>query len=295
MPALISRQISPPESILSVKNGTKVPPTSSCGLLVNAARKGNVDIIRFLIYLGANVNEYYDGVTPLLATAIAGQEAAMFELLQNDASPTARDKEGCTIFKLLLDNGHDDIAEMLIKEYPDLTVTDPRLPKGEKWLREQFKEISDNVKDPKSKPNEEVLEYLISGQLPREEGRSVSDVYWEHILLRYIGDVPLDIKRNYSPSLRLSLMGTFDRFFLGHEGIKESARLLNSKLPTTAYTIEGTVVDGEGGWVTERWSYHDAYGIDVSDGIDSFLIDGEKGKIMVKMINYNVGKKTKCC
>jgi hypothetical protein len=114
-------------------------------------------------------------------------------------------------------------------------------------------------------------------------------------LLRYIGDVPLDIKRNYSPSLRLSLMGTFDRFFLGHEGIKESARLLNSKLPTTAYTIEGTVVDGEGGWVTERWSYHDAYGIDVRDGIDSFLIDGEKGKIMVKMINYNVGKKTKCC
>lgn len=88
-------------------------------------------------------------------------------------------------------------------------------------------------------------------------------------------------------------MGTFDRFFLGHEGIKESARLLNSKLPTTAYTIEGTVVDGDGGWVTERWSYHDAYGIDVRDGIDSFLIDSEKGKIMVKMINYNVCEKTK--
>lgn len=293
MPALVSRQISTPESNISVQNGTKVPSTTSCGLLVNAARKGNVDVIRFLIYLGADVNEYYDGVTPLLAAAIAGQEAAMTELLQNDASPTARDSEGCTIFKLLLDNGHYNIAEMLIKKYPDLTVTDPRLPKGEKWLREQFEEISDNVKDPKSKPSKEILEYLISGQLPQEEGRSVSDIYWEHILLRYIGDVPLDIKRNYSRSLRLSLMGTFDRFFLGHEGIKESARLLNSKLPTTAYTIEGTVVDGDGGWVTERWSYHDAYGIDVRDGIDSFLIDSEKGKIMVKMINYNVCEKTK--
>ncbi|GFF34561.1 isoform 2 of ankyrin repeat domain-containing protein 42 [Aspergillus udagawae] len=293
MPALISRQIPSPRSINSVENGTKVTTTSSCGLLVNAARKGNVDIIRFLIYLGADVNESYDGVTPLLAAAVAGQEAAMMQLLENGASPTARDKEGCTIFKLLLDNGHYDLAEMLIEKYPDLTVTDPRLPQGEKWLREQFKEISDNVKDPKSKPNEEVLEYLISGDLPREENRSVSDIYWEHILLRYIGDVPLDIKRNYSRSLHLSLMGTFNEFFTGHEGIKESARLLNSKLPTTAYTIEGTVVEGDGGWVTERWSYRDAYGINVRDGIDSFLIDSEKGKIMVKMINYNVEKNTK--
>ncbi|GIK00901.1 hypothetical protein Aspvir_004931 [Aspergillus viridinutans] len=293
MPALISRQIPSPRSISSVENGTKVTTTSSCGLLVNAARKGNVDIIRFLIYLGADVNESYDGVTPLLAAAIAGQEAAMMQLLENGASPTARDKEGCTIFKLLLDNGHYDIAEMLIEKYPELSVTDPRLPQGEKWLREQFKEISDNVKDPKSKPSEEVLEYLISGDLPPEENRAVSDIYWEHILLRYIGDVPLDIKRNYSRSLHLSLMGTFNEFFTGHEGIKESARLLNSKLPTTAYTIEGTVVDEDGGWVTERWSYQDAYDIHVRDGIDSFLINSDKGKIMVKMINYNVEKNTK--
>lgn len=112
----------------------------------------------------------------------------------------------------------------------------------------------DNVKDPKSKPSEEVLEYLISGNLPQEQDHSVSEIYWEHILLRYIGDVPLDIKSNYSRSLRLSLMGTFDEFLTGHEGIKKSAKLLNSKLPTTAYTIEGAVVDEAGAWVTERWS-----------------------------------------
>ncbi|RHZ46400.1 uncharacterized protein CDV56_102039 [Aspergillus thermomutatus] len=274
MPAIVSRQTSTPRPINSVENGTKVTTISSCGLLVNAARKGNVDTIKILIYLGVD-------------------EAAMMELLQHGASLKARDEEGCTIFKLLLDNGHYDIAEMLIDKYPELTVTDPRLPQGEKWLREQFKEISDSVKDQDSKPNEEVLEYLIRGDLPREEERSVSDIYWEHILLRYIGDVPLDIKRNYSKSLRLSLMGTFDYFLTGHDGIKKSAKLLNSKLPTTEYTIEGTVVDEAGGWVTERWSYHDAYDIHVRDGIDSFLIDSKTGKIMVKMINYNVEKKTK--
>jgi len=73
----------------------------------------------------------------------------------------------------------------------------------------------------------------------------------------------------------------------GHAGIKESARLLNSKLPTTQYDIIGTVVETQGNWVTERWGYHDGK-FQVTDGIDSFLI--EEAKIQVKMINYNVEK-----
>lgn len=103
MPALISRQISTPRSIHSVENGTKVTATSSCSLLVNAARKGNVNTIKILIYLSADVNGTYNGVTTLLAAAIAGQEAAMMELLHSAwRQPSARDDEGCTIFKLLL-------------------------------------------------------------------------------------------------------------------------------------------------------------------------------------------------
>ena len=79
----------------------------------------------------------------------------------------------------------------------------------------------------------------------------------------------------------------YDRITNGDAGIKESARLLNSELPTTQYDIVGTVVVREGYWVTERWGYYDQKNIrQVVDGIDTFLIEG--GKITKKMINYTV-------
>lgn len=49
----------------------------------------------------------------------------------------------------------------------------------------------------------------------------------------------------------------------------------------------GTVVAPAGSWVTERWGYYDVKNnLQVVDGIDTFLI--VEGKILVKMINYNV-------
>ncbi len=70
-------------------------------------------------------------------------------------------------------------------------------------------------------------------------------------------------------------------------GVRESARLLNSVLPTTQYDIVDTVIGKDSAWVTERWGYHDiANNVQVVDGIDSFLI--VDGKIKVKMINYTV-------
>jgi len=126
-----------------------------------------------------------------------------------------------------------------------------------------------------------------SKKLEGLEKRSVSEVYWEHILLRYIGDIPLDIKRNYSEDLELSLVGTYKEILRGHEGIKQSGKLLNDKLPTTKYDIVGTVVEQGGNWVTERWGYHDVKNnLQVVDGIDTFLIEG--AKITKKMINYTV-------
>jgi hypothetical protein len=48
-------------------------------------------------------------------------------------------------------------------------------------------------------------------------------------------------------------------------------------------------VAAEQGWVTERWDYEDKKtNITVPDGIDTFLIDQEKGKIVVMLINYRV-------
>lgn len=226
----------------------------------------------------------------LLVAAAAGDRHKVLSLLRSGADINARDSSSRTVIKLALDNDHRALAEELVGLYPDLIVTDPRLPKGAAWLREQFKLISDNVKDPLSKPNPDLLERFIKWDLGPVENRNVSDTYWEHILLRYVGDIPKDIERNYSKDLKLSLVGTFDRILKGHDGIAESASLLNSKLPTTQYDITETVIKKtgkSGGWVTERWGYHDLNNnLQVIDGIDTFLI--ENCKITVKMINYNV-------
>jgi len=259
--------------------------------LVEAATAGDVRRIEDLIARGADVNKRFGRVTPLIAAAEAGKENAVNVLLNNKANPEVRDTESCTVIKLALDKGHRAIAEALVIRFPKLTITDPRLPKGETWLREQFKLIYDNVADPASKPSPELLEHVIQGykaqNLGPTDNRDISTVYWEHILLRYIGDVPLDIQRNYSENLVLSLIGTFEEILKGHEGIKKSAELLNSKLPTTQYDIVGTVVVRAGYWVTERWGYYDPENnLQVIDGIDSFLIEG--AKITKKMINYTV-------
>jgi hypothetical protein len=259
--------------------------------LIVAAQTGDLRAIQELINHGAVIDQRRsDGVTALMAAAIAGQDKAVTLLLDNGANIELRDGESRTVIKLALDNNHREIAQALVDRYPDMIVTDPRLPKGEAWLRVQFHLIADNVEDPASKPDPALLERLISQNLGPTEGRNVSHVYWEHILLRYIGDIPLDIDRNYSTLLKLSLIGTFDRILKGHEGIKESARLLNSRLPTTQYDIIGTIIkqtSNTGGWVTERWGYHDPQNnVQVIDGIDTFLI--ENGKITTKMINYTV-------
>ncbi|PYI00100.1 hypothetical protein BO71DRAFT_312405 [Aspergillus ellipticus CBS 707.79] len=233
-----------------------------------------------------------DGITPIMTAAIWNQLAAVELLSTKGADVTIRDVNSYTILKPTLDKGNKDVADWIVENHPELIVTDPRLPKGEDWLKAQFAIMANNIEDEASKPPEEVLKYLIDkypDSLPSDTGRTVSEVYWEHILLRYIGDIPLDIERNYSTDLKMAFVGTFDRILYKHEGIKESARLLNSVLPTTQYNIIGTHVVPKQGWVTERWEYHDKVNnLQVLDGIDSFLIDANAGKIEVMLINYNV-------
>jgi len=65
---------------------------------------------------------------------------------------------------------------------------------------------------------------------------------------------------------------------------------LNSQLPTTQYDIVDTVLVNAGGWVTERWGYHDIENdIQVTDGIDTFLI--ADGKIKVKSLTLEPNSK----
>lgn len=185
----------------------------------NAARAGDVPKLEAMLRNGAKVDDRINGFTPLMGAAMAGKHAAVHFLLDKEADVTARDPNSNTIIKLTLDAGYTELAQSIVDRFPDLTVTDPRLPKGAKWLRKQFNLASDNIKDPASKPRPALLDRLLSGNLGPVDGRDVLDVYWEHIFLRYIGDIPLDIERNYSTNLVLSLVGTFNIILHGHDGI----------------------------------------------------------------------------
>ncbi|KAH8690222.1 ankyrin repeat protein [Talaromyces proteolyticus] len=272
---------------------TKFEPIDNAGssssdlgtALWKSSSKGDDAEVKRLIANKAPLEKVIDGFTPLLIATKNGHKDVVVDLLSNKANVYARDKDAYTIINLAMNNNHVDIAKYIVKQFPDMVVTDPRLPKGAEWLTREFKKISDNVKDHASKPDPSLLKKFIKWDLGPIENRSVSHVYWEHILLRYVGDVPLDIQRNYSTSLTLSLVGTYDRILKGHAGIKESAELLNKVLPTTQYTIAGTVVETKSDWVTERWEYN-VKPWQVKDGIDTFLI--KDSKIAVMMINYNV-------
>ncbi|KAL3471368.1 hypothetical protein BJX99DRAFT_263388 [Aspergillus californicus] len=286
---------------VAVKTSTQPAETSGgniddCGELFKAAKSGDIPKIKQILQQHPEkLNEVCTAcrsITPVIAAAISGQLEAVEELCNRGANVEIRDVDSYTIIKLSLDAGQKKIAEWIEQNYPNMVITDPRLPQGAKWLTAEFWKISNNIPDKASKPPENVLEYLLTGDETKYkpvEGRTVSEIYWEHILLRYIGDTPCDIRRNYSDELKMAFVGTFDRILYKQAGIKESARLLNCVLPTTAYNVYGTHVAASQGWVTERWDYEDTKSkIKVPDGIDTFLIDAQKGKIVVMLINYRV-------
>ena len=65
------------------------------------------------------------------------------------------------------------------------------------------------------------------------------EIYWEHIALRYAGDIKTDTERNFSESLVvISNHGTFD----GREGLRAFAHHLNTHLPDTRYTEVDSVI-----------------------------------------------------
>ncbi|KAJ6044479.1 uncharacterized protein N7446_002673 [Penicillium canescens] len=293
MPFTTTNQAFTPTRVTKSANGARgaksaTEKTDGWAPIFDAAMKGDCVAIEKLITGPKDTQVRFLGVSPLLLATIAGHLEAVTLLLKKGADINDRDDDSRTIFTLALDSNHKFIADQLIKNHPNVTVTDPRLDKGKDWLKQQFDNICSQVKDRDSQPPKKVLDYLLAWEFPDDKNRSVLDVYWEHILLRFIGDVPRDIQRNYSPDLNLALIGTFDRMLKGHAGIRESARLLNSKLPTTGYGIIDTIVRSDNHWVTERWSYDNKQGITVEDGIDSFLIDTKEGKITNKMINYHV-------
>ncbi|KAE8392598.1 ankyrin repeat protein [Aspergillus alliaceus] len=286
-------QSGPTAAPQSTVRHASLPDVSPCGKLFQAAKDGNTKLIEQLVLQGADINQQcmkLNGYTPLIVAAIAGQVSAVEALLRLKADPNIRDSDGYKVSKLAIDANQMDAVTCLINW--GVVVTDPRVQEGKDWLTEQYELMWKDVKDPDSKPPRAVLDYINNGYPngPWPDKRSILDVYWEHILLQYIGDQPLDIQRNVSTDLILPHSGTFCRILSGHAGYKEAARLLYKALPTTKYIIKGTVVDEKDRWVTERWGYLDTdYKLQVEDGIDAFLINKETEKIEVMMINFSVG------
>ena len=170
--------------------------------------------------------------------------------------------------------------------------TDPRTPAGAAWLRGEWAKVCDRVTDPASKPRQEVIDWIISGDFPGKTERSGQDTYWEHIFLRYCGGdfLPLDLERNYSKDLRWAYIGEWNASGRGHPAIHTSATLLNDKLAGTGYDVYDTkfMPVGDRLCVTELWGYRDdeVKNNQVTDGVDTFWI--ENGEITHKMISLTV-------
>lgn len=115
--------------------------------------------------------------------------------------------------------------------------------------------------------------------------RSTSEVFMDHLRLRYLGDIECDLERNYSPNI---IMVENYGIFHGFDGVRESARILNELVPTKKYKMDNLVFNDNNAF--EAWTV-DSDGIKVTDGIDAFII--RKGKIEIQTVYYTVTKTEK--
>lgn len=110
--------------------------------------------------------------------------------------------------------------------------------------------------------------------------RSVEEVLNDHLRLRKEGLVEEDIARNYSEQV---VFLTCTGIYRGHEGVRESVRILGEHFPGTDFHYRNSLADGEMAFL--EWTGHSAKG-DIKDGADSYLIRG--GRIVAQTIHYTV-------
>ena len=110
--------------------------------------------------------------------------------------------------------------------------------------------------------------------------RSTREVLEDHLCSRTNKDLERDLALNYAPDV---VMLTGSGVFRGHEGVRESGRLLRERPPEGTFTYRTTLHDGETAFL--EWSA-EADGARVDDGADSFLI--RDGRIVVQTIHYTV-------
>jgi hypothetical protein len=97
-----------------------------CGApIYSAARGGHINIVRFLIENGANVNaKSYDGKTPLHGAAENMNKDIALLLLEKGADINAKERNGWTPLNQAIRNYHKDAAALLIEKGADVNVKD---------------------------------------------------------------------------------------------------------------------------------------------------------------------------
>ena len=109
-------------------------------------------------------------------------------------------------------------------------------------------------------------------------GRTVREVFEDHLERRQAGDVEGDIARNYA-SDAVVLCG--DGVLQGHHGVREASRRLHELVPNATYRYRTVLTAGEMAFL--EWEA-EGDGVRVDDGVDSFLI--RDGHILVQTIHY---------
>lgn len=108
--------------------------------------------------------------------------------------------------------------------------------------------------------------------------RTTQEVFDDHLYQRKSGDLEADIARNYATDV--VVMSNFG-IFHGHDGVRQSAHLLQQQLPQRNYTYDHYLTDQHIAF--ERWDGESERDY-VKNGIDFFLIRG--GYIELQLIYY---------
>ncbi len=101
--------------------GVKAPDIS----IHDAARKGNIDVVKQHLAAGTDANAELDYVgTPLHAAAFGGRNEITEFLIAKGADVNAKDSERGSPLHLAASRGHKEIAELLIAEGADVNAKD---------------------------------------------------------------------------------------------------------------------------------------------------------------------------
>src|SRR5687767_6607288 len=108
--------------------------------------------------------------------------------------------------------------------------------------------------------------------------RHTREVLEDHLRLRSVGDLDMDLKRNYADDVVvLCELGALK----GRDAIRRSARHLGLQLPDAEFQFPTKLVEGEHAFVV--WKARSER-FEVDDGADSFVIRG--GRILAQTIFY---------